>query len=51
MSIAISIFVIVFAGVKLIRLGNRDSPDTTVTESFINFENGFYPIKSQNAFL
>ena len=41
MSIAITIFVMVFAGTKLVRLGNKESPDTSVTESFINLQAEF----------
>jgi hypothetical protein len=43
MSIAITIFVMVFAGNKLIRLGKKQSPDTSVTESFINLQTDFTP--------
>ncbi len=42
-SIAIAIFVMVFAGVKLNRLVNKDSPDTWVNDSFVNLQTDFTP--------
>ena len=42
-SLAITIFVMVFAGVKLNRLAIKDSPDTWVNDSFVNLQTDFTP--------